>query len=72
MKQSEHYRLTRIAEEKADKAGGGVWFSKEKPVRQIIVEVSFYPKTKLWRMDDGKRVPITKAELDANYQRLAV
>jgi hypothetical protein len=59
----------RERDEKAYKAGGGAWF-RNSDFTQVVVEVSFYPRLKLWLIENGERRQITKDELTQNYSRL--
>lgn len=62
--------LWKQREDKIEKAGGGAWHRKADG-KMIEVDVTFYPKTKLW-IEDPTRRQITIQELERDYARLQV
>jgi hypothetical protein len=55
----------------AEALGEGSWRSKASG-KWCVVDVTFYPKTKLWIKENGKRREITRAELDRDYEPLKI
>ncbi len=74
---TERRRLTKIRNDKAEKAGEGTYFLKgDKTFTEVFVEATFYPKTHLWINESGPDSKhlreITLAELRANYNKLEI
>lgn len=62
-------QLEREREAKAEALGQGSWLNPT-TMEWCVTDVTFYPKTKLWITEQGKRREITLLELKANYKKL--
>ncbi len=61
--------LRRKRDQMIEKAGGGMWRNKATD-EWCHVDVTFYPRTKLWITEKGERRETTRSELEKDYAQL--